>query len=113
MERTSQIARWRTAARTFALLVLALIAPDLCDTACDSLGLSQPDSTISAHDSKQSDPCVAFCVPDCFCCSTVTPAITVALAQAPALVSDAPALPVHLLVEGVSPVLDHVPLTAV
>ena len=113
MERALRIDRWRTAARTVALLVLALIVPDIWDAACDSLSLPQPDPTISAHESRQSDPCVAFCVPDCFCCSTVTPAITVALVQEPAPVSDVPALPVHLLVEGVSPVLDHIPLAAV
>jgi hypothetical protein len=113
MNRAVRINRWRTTARTVALLVLALIVPDIWDVACDSLGLSQPDSSISSQNSTHSDPCVAFCVPDCFCCSTVTPAVTVALAAEPTPLSDLPATPVQLLTEGVPPVLDHIPITTV
>ena len=95
------------------LLVLALIVSDLWDRSCYSLDDSQPNLSISARESKQSDACAAFCVPDCFCCSSVSSAITVALVQEPTPLSDLPALPVRFLTEGVSPVLDHIPITAV
>ena len=95
------------------LLVLAVIVLDLWDRSCYSLDVSQPNLTISARESKQSDACAAFCVPDCFCCSSVSSAITVALVQEPTPLSDLPALPVRFLTEGVSPVLDHIPITAV
>lgn len=95
------------------LLVLALVVLDLWDRSCYSLDVSQPNPTISAHESKQSDACAEFCVPDCFCCSSVSPAITVALAQEPTSLSALPALPVRFLTPGFSPVLDHIPITAV
>jgi hypothetical protein len=94
-------------------LVLALIMLDLGDRSCYSLDVSQPNHTISAQESKQSDACAEFCVPDCFCCSSVSPAITVALAQEPTPLSDLPALPVRFLTPGFSSVLDHIPITAV
>mgnify|MGYP001565943615 FL=1 len=95
------------------LLVLALIVLDLWDRSCYSLDVFQPNPTISAHESKQSDACAEFCVPDCFCCSSVSSAITVALVQEPTPLSDLPALPARFLMEGISPVLDHIPISAV
>jgi len=95
------------------LVVLALIVLDLWDSACYSLDVSQPIHTISAHESEPSDACAEFCVPDCFCCSSASPAITVVLAQGPISLSDLPALPVRFLTPGFSPVQDHIPITAV
>jgi hypothetical protein len=107
------IDRWRTVARAVVLVVLALIVLDLGDRSCCSLDVFPPNPTMSADESNQSDACAAFCVPDCFCCSSASPAITVALAKEPTATSDLPAPPVRFLTAGFSPVLDHVPITVV
>lgn len=108
-----RIDRWRTIAEGVALLVLALIVLDLGDRSCYSLDVSLPGLTISTHESNPTDACTAFCVPDCFCCSSASPAVTVALVQEPTSISDFQAPPVRFLTAGFSPVLDHIPITAV
>lgn len=113
MTGVSLIDRWRTVARAVVLLVLALIVLDLGDRSCYSLDVSQPNPTISTRESKQSDACAACCVPDCFCCSSVSPAITVALVEAPTSLADLPAPLERFLAEGFLPVQDHIPITAV
>jgi hypothetical protein len=102
-----------TLTRTVVLLVLAVILLDLCDASCYSFDLLHGNATIAAHESTESDACAAFCVPDCFCCCSVSAPITVALVQQPTPLSCPPALPEEFPTTGVSPTLDHVPITAV
>ena len=105
--------RWRMIARTVVLLVFAIIVLDLWDESCYSLDVSQQDLAISAHESNPADACSGLCMPDCFCCSSVSPAITVAQALKPTSRSVPPSLPVEFLTEGISAVLDHIPITTV
>ena len=108
-----RIERWRAIARTIMFLVLAMIALDLWDASCYPLFASQGSPTLSSEQSKQSDACAGVCVPDCFCCSSATPAAKVALTQEPTPLSDAPVSLVELLAAGFSPVIDHIPITTV
>jgi hypothetical protein len=75
-ERVQRI--WNAVRLVAAVLVLSSIAADVvADARCHpavrtsaATGTSAADSAGSAH---RQDPCSNGCVPDCFCCSTLSP----------------------------------------
>ncbi len=63
------------AARVLAalLLLLAIGSDVLADTVCHPLPLTALDERLTAPSSAApDDPCGSSCVPDCFCCSTLS-----------------------------------------
>lgn len=106
--------RWAGAARLVAALLLALICADLvADARCDvDAKAAVADSTLVAGglDRGSDEPCVSFCVPDCFCCSRSVGAVADVAPPRPALaaVSTPPASPRWPL--GVRPVAVPPPL---
>jgi len=65
---------WRSLRLVAAGLVLFTIAADLvADTRCHGASRASAEVSVSADSSAaRQDPCAAGCVPDCFCCSTLS-----------------------------------------
>ena len=65
------LGRPRIVFRLFALALMAVVAGDLLDAACDPFpGLTQP-VTIAAGTDTDDDQCTDTCVADCYCCSAL------------------------------------------
>jgi hypothetical protein len=65
-----------------ALLLLASIAADLAsDSRCHPLAPLAPGASVRAA-ADSTDACADGCVPDCYCCSTVSPTALFRLAGA-------------------------------
>jgi hypothetical protein len=95
------------------MLLLAVIVSDVAgDAGCDIPNTAvAADASMSAGGAAGSnDPCVSFCVPDCFCCSRSVGAAAVIAPPRPVplTVLDAPAR--ERWPQGVRPVIDHPPL---
>jgi hypothetical protein len=101
-----------TVMKTVVLLVVVVIVLDFWNPSCCSVGLAQANPSIYAYAREQADTCAGFCGADCFCCSRVSPPVTVSLAQEPTPSYYMPALQLRSLTTGVSRTLDHIPLTA-
>jgi hypothetical protein len=102
---------WRLVSRIAAIFLLALISGDLADASCDPIRLPQdaPDHIASAQDLP--DPCADCCVPDCFCCATSLPAAESFTLPGAGAVFGRPMEPAETLIPGVSPLVDHIPLS--
>jgi hypothetical protein len=78
-----------------ALLLLVSIAADLAsDSRCHPLRTLEATASVSSADAAD-DPCSDGCVPDCYCCSVVSPTSVFRLADAdqPFVVLAAPVEP--------------------
>ena len=66
---------WRAIRMTAAALVLFTIAADVvADARCHpAVKASSVTSVSGASSTDDQDPCATGCVPDCFCCSTLSP----------------------------------------
>jgi hypothetical protein len=103
---------WQPVARIAAILLLGLLGMDLADAACDPLPLPQGDRAHFAAAPEPQDACADFCVPDCFCCSAGIPAVPGISLPGAWAASGEPAERLENLIAGVSPVVDHIPITA-
>jgi len=103
---------WRILARSAATLLLALIVADLADTSCEPSGIPGASLNTSHSRSAAGDACGVVCFPDCFCCSTLGPALPVFSLKRTESITETPAPPVYHLTTGVSSTLDHVPIVA-
>ena len=99
--------------RSAATLLLALIVADLADTSCEPSGIPVVSLNASPSRADAGDACGVVCFPDCFCCSTLGPALPVFSLPTTESITDAPAPLVYHLTTGVSSTLDHVPKAAV
>ena len=65
--------RYAAAFRALALALLATIAGDLLDAACDPLPPDSQTATLSAQSDVDADAeqCAGICVADCYCCCAV------------------------------------------
>lgn len=103
--------RWALLCRLVACLSLVLIISDLAEGSCDPLPLG--DSTVlfaSAGGPGEHDPCADFCVPDCYCCASTSPALPAYSLPENAAFSRGPASGSYRVSAGVSPLPEHVPL---
>ena len=81
----------RLAAAGFVLFTIA--ADIVADTRCNKPSRSPSGLSLQEATSANSqDPCDAGCVPDCFCCSTLS-----ASPAAPAMTLSGPAVPLEVL----------------
>ena len=65
------LGRPRIVFRVFALVLMAVVAGDLMDAACDPFpALTQP-TAIAAGSDRDADQCTDICVADCYCCSAL------------------------------------------
>ena len=103
---------WRMLMKSAATLLLVVIAADLADASCEPSELSTGSLITSSSQAGTADPCGTVCVPDCFCCSNLGPALLVFSFLTTESITEAPAPPVYYLATGISPTLDHVPLTS-
>ena len=103
---------WRMLMRSAAALLLALIVTDLSDTSCDPSGIPVVSVNTAPSPDATGDACAVVCVPDCFCCSTLGPALAVFSLSTTESVTEAPAPPVYHLTSGVFPTLDHIPIAS-
>ena len=85
---------WHGIRLAAAALVLFTIAADVvADARCHPAVQAPSVTSVSAASSGGSqDPCRTACVPDCFCCSTLSPSHT-----APPIQISGPAVPVEAL----------------
>jgi hypothetical protein len=69
-----------------ALLLLAIGEDLIGDPWCDRAPISRRSSELVdlAAPDRSDEPCASVCVPDCFCCSRSTTAVTMVLPPAPA-----------------------------
>jgi hypothetical protein len=93
-----------------AIFVLALLALDLGDAWCDPLILPMAGSAITTPPAGPAEACAGICVPDCFCCSTIVPAVHVILVWQFAPSIDVPLLRTAQASTGFVHPLDHVPI---
>jgi hypothetical protein len=102
----------RATLRAAACLLLLSIAADIAiDRSCDSTRLGAASSTLllSADSRRADEPCVDFCVPDCYCCSRCLVTMTVVPPRDPERFAPVGAHAVEQWPEGVRPVIDHPP----
>lgn len=96
-----------------ALLLLLAIAADLSEDSCHPLpqALTEAASISGAGAPSSEDACAGGCVPDCYCCSTIS--VTVAYVPQRAAGAATPLLApaVHSYPPGVRPLPYHPPLT--
>jgi len=96
--------------RILALLVLATVAADLGDASCDPVRM--PDdhlNLLSPMPAQDADPCAAFCVPDCFCCSSLLVTGPVLLTADMRPLESTPSAPAERVSLGVSSIPYHPP----
>ncbi len=63
--------RKRIVLRCFALALMAVVAAELFDAACDPFpGVTQA-ATVAADGAGDADQCADTCVADCYCCSAL------------------------------------------
>lgn len=110
--RASKSHTWQIVMRTATILLLVMIVADLADASCYPSEFSTGNLITSSSQAGTADPCGTVCVPDCFCCSNLGPALLVFSFLTTETVTEAPVPPVYYLAAGISPTLDHVPLTA-
>jgi hypothetical protein len=105
---------WRRSARAAACALLAAIALDLlADTRCElaSGDLRSPQVLeLSQPPGAGDEPCAAYCVPDCFCCSRSTVAASAVLPPEPGAVAPFSDESIERWSEGVRAIVDHPPL---
>ncbi len=95
--------------RLLALILLAVVALDIPDAACDPMRIPGGHSIMSSMPGQEADPCAASCVPDCFCCSSTLPAVPVFAGQPLELFPGVPVIVLSRLTQGIPSVQDHVP----
>lgn len=61
--------RFRFAFRCLALALMAVVAGDLLDAACDPLPTWTDTTTVEAGSGGDADACSDICVADCYCCN--------------------------------------------
>ena len=85
---------WRVIRLAAAALVLFTIAADVvADARCHpAVQASSVTSVSAASSTNAQDPCRTGCVPDCFCCSTLSPG-----PMAPPVETSGPTVPVEAL----------------
>jgi hypothetical protein len=97
-------------ARILALAVLATVVADLGKASCDPVPTLGDDpalfSPVPAHDD---DPCAGFCVPDCFCCSSLIVARELVLTAESGPSENTLPVPPDSVSIGASPIPDHPP----
>jgi hypothetical protein len=98
--------------KSAATLLLVLIVADLAYASCDPCGFSSGSLMTFSSQAGAGDPCGTVCVPDCFCCSTLGPALLVFSLLTTESITEAPVPPVYYLATGISPTLDHIPIAA-
>jgi len=103
---------WQILMRSAATLLLVLIVADLADASCDPSGIPAVSLDTSPSRAAAGDACGTVCFPDCFCCSTLGPALPIVSLLTTESISEAPAPPVYRPKTGISPTLDHVPLAS-
>jgi len=103
-------ARRRRRMQGMIFLLLIILAANAAGASCDCLGLAPSPAGLSRSADGTGDACGDGCVPDCFCCSAILPAVSAVFVPAPAPVSGGPDLPVYDLSSGISPLPDHVPI---
>ena len=113
MRLVSRPGRSKVRVKAAAILILGLLTVDLVDSWCDPLTIPGLRPTVGSSQPNRTDACANVCVPDCFCCSSAAPAVTVSLMQEPTPLSDVPVSPVQFLAAGFSPFIDHIPITTV
>ncbi len=106
--------RWGIVHRLVAGLLLVLICSDLvADARCDvESGAASAESALLPATPGQgsAEPCVSFCVPDCFCCSRSVGAVADVAPPRPALASISSSQVSQRWPLGVRPVADLPPL---
>ena len=99
--------------RVLAFLLLAVIASDvLVDGDCDPPPLHAGSASVAlapAVPGASGDPCAAFCVPDCFCCSRSVAAAPAVAPPAPVALAALTAPATDDWPEGVRALVDHPP----
>ena len=103
---------WRMLIKSAATLLLVMIVADLAHASCDPSEFSTGSLLTSSSQAGAADPCGTVCVPDCFCCSTLGPALLVFSFVTAESITEAPVPPVYYLATGISPTLDHIPIAA-
>jgi hypothetical protein len=100
--------------RIAACLILGAIGFDVfADSRCDVQAISTSPIEIRAESQRQGgtgEPCVPFCIPDCFCCSRSVAAGPVVVPPEPRPLMAVDTLAAERRSEGVLPVVDHPPL---
>jgi hypothetical protein len=95
--------------RIAALVLLANIAIDVQDAACDPLP-NMGDSMLSSRSpGSTADPCSDSCVPDCFCCSNSLAAVPAFGSERPGPIPEVPDSSITGPIQGTPLVQDHVP----
>jgi hypothetical protein len=104
--------RWKTIARLAALLVLAVIVRDLCDRSCFDCDFGREAALVSSDAGDARDACAEICIPDCFCCATPSPAVTLLLAESLTVLDRPPAPPGRWVASGYPLIPEHIPIVA-
>lgn len=73
--------RYRIVLRCLVLALIAVLAGDLLDTACDPLPQWTDRTTVGASSGGDADQCTGTCVADCYCCSALDGPIIAAAAD--------------------------------
>jgi hypothetical protein len=98
--------------RIVAVLILGLLVLDLGDAWCDPLIAPGAGPLISTTATSSTDPCSGTCVPDCFCCSSSVPAVSLHLTCEPLTSMLALHVTEAAASSGFEIPLDHVPLVS-
>jgi hypothetical protein len=102
--------RLGTLPRIVALLVLATVVADLGNASCDPIPRPNDQANLfSPQPAQDDDPCAAFCVPDCFCCSSLLVTGSVLLIADARPLEGTPSAPAERVSFGVSPIPYHPP----
>lgn len=95
-------------------MLLTLIGADLVAAArCEGEGgAASAESTLAAADGERNsgEPCLSFCVPDCYCCSRSVGAVAGVAPPRPALAANSTPPVSQRWTLGVRPVADPPPL---
>lgn len=93
-----------------ALMLLLVIAADLSDDACHPLPHGRTQAT-SISGALAGDACASACVPDCYCCSTISVTVAYVPQQATGAATPLLAPAARSYPPGVRPLPYHPPLT--
>lgn len=97
--------------RLATLAVLAVIAQDLVDRTCFDCDLARASApVVSSATGVAGDACADGCMPDCFCCATPAPAVTLVIAHGLAVLDRAPTPPGCWVASGFPLVPEHIPI---
>ena len=97
--------------RLATLAVLAVIGQDLVDSTCFDCDLARVSApVVSSAAGAGGDACADGCLPDCFCCATPAPAVTLVLTQGLAVLDRPPTAPGRWVASGFPLVPEHIPI---